>query len=139
MRFPALISVWPTLLAVACGSPSSGEVVEVVPDHQVLVQNGGYSPTALTARPGDLVRFSWPDGALQHSVVPAPPGIQPRASLRDGPSMVDVTFSAVGVFRFYCGNHGGLDAQGMPIGMSGQVAVAAAPPPPPPPPPPSPY
>ncbi len=139
MRFPVPIGVWPTLLVVACGSPSSGEEQAVVPDHEVLVQNGGYSPAVVTARPGDLVRFSWPDGALQHSVVPVPPGIQPSASLRDGPSVVDVTFHVVGAFRFYCGTHGGLDGQGVPFGMSGQVSVAAAPPPPTPPPPPSPY
>ncbi len=138
MRLPILASVWPPLIALGCASSSSGEV-EAVPDHQVLVQNGGYNPSSLAVRPGDLVRFSWPDGALQHSVVPVPPGIQPSASIRDGPSLVDVTFSSLGLFRFYCGTHGGLDAQGQPIGMNGQVSVVAAPAPPPPPPPPSPY
>lgn len=132
MRLPAPISVWPTLLALACGSPSSGEM-EVTPDHLVLVENSGFSPAVVTARPGDLVRFNWPDGALQHSVVPVPPGTQPSASVRNGPSVVDVTFGAVGVFRFYCGTHGGLDANGTPVGMSGEIAVSAAPPPSPPP------
>ncbi len=138
MRFRILTSVWPPLFALGCASSSSGEV-EAVPDHQVLVQNGGYSPSSLAVTTGDLVRFSWPDGALQHSVVPVPPGNLPSASLRDGPSQIDVTFSSPGLFRFYCGTHGGLDGQGQPIGMNGQVNVVTAPAPPPPPPPPPPY
>ncbi len=94
------------------------------PTIQVLGPGGGnrFEPNVVTITTGQTVIWSWPEGVLSHNVVPDD-GNTPTTSGDpvDGPHTYSFTFNEVGIFRFYCVNHGGPGG----VGMSGRVLVSA--------------
>jgi plastocyanin len=89
---------------------------------QVLGPDGGnrFEPAQVTILAGQTVRWSWPQGSLQHNIVPDG-GDEPAPSgaFANGPKQYDHTFNSPGTFAFYCSNHGGPGG----VGMAGTVTV----------------
>lgn len=107
-----------TAEAVTLTPPTGGNVVI-----NVLGPAGGanrFEPSDVTVLTGTTVTWEWPDGSLQHNVVPDD-GTVPETSgnLADGPHIHSYTFLTNGVYHFHCANHGGAGG----VGMSGTVTV----------------
>jgi plastocyanin len=92
---------------------------------EVLGPDGGnrFEPAEVTIQAGQIVRWNWPSGSLQHNIVPDDDEPVGSGSLANGPKQYDYTFNSLGTFRFYCSNHGGPGG----VGMSGTVNVEPVP------------
>lgn len=94
--------------------PPNGAVV------QVLSDGNRFLPADVTVVVNEPVTWIWPEGSVGHNVVPddgstpAPSGV-----LESGPHTYVYTFTATGVYRYYCEAHGGRNGSG----MSGTVTV----------------
>ncbi|HEY7614150.1 MAG TPA: plastocyanin/azurin family copper-binding protein [Gemmatimonadales bacterium] len=88
---------------------------------QVLGPSGGnrFDPTDVTIQAGETVEWVWPQGSIQHNVVPD--DVQPPSSggLASGPHTYRFTFDTPGTYNYHCANHG---AEGG-VGMSGTITV----------------
>jgi plastocyanin len=94
------------------------------PTIQVLGPDGGnrFEPSVITINTGQTVTWTWPEGALDHNVVPDDE-VTPAESgpVTDGPETYAFTFTKPGVYGFFCLSHGGPGGEG----MSGRVLVSA--------------
>lgn len=114
----------------ASGSPLvfTAEAVDAVPPPggtvviNVLGPDGGnrFEPSDVSVTVGSTVEWVWPDGSVQHNIVPDN-GTIPETSgnLTDGPHTYSYTFLSTGVYHFHCANHGVAGG----TGMSGTVTV----------------
>jgi plastocyanin len=119
------MSSWPAVLIVATAvsligypKPASATTVDVT-----VGPNGNlvFSPSSVTIRPGDQVR--WTFGSSGHSTTSGSPG-QPNniwdSGIRNQGATFTHTFSSAGTFPYYCIPHGGCCA------MVGTVMVVNA-------------
>lgn len=95
------------------------------PTVQVLGPAGGdrFEPEQVIINVGQSVTWVWPEGTLDHNVVPED-GNNPLPSgpAVDGPTTYSFTFQQAGSFRYFCRTHGGPGGSG----QSGRVIVNQA-------------
>jgi plastocyanin len=108
------------LAALAVAAPAQAA------DHTVTAGGGAnvFAPADVTVVQGDSV--TWSNAGGPHNVRFDDDSFEMPAAPDSAAWSVSRTFSALGVFRYYC------EAHGLPngVGMSGTVSVVAAPPPP---------
>jgi plastocyanin len=112
-----------TITAVApalTGSPQTFRATAVVAGPttaDVNVVNNSFQPATLTVPAGTTVTWRWASTALQHNVVPVPPGTEPApsGSPQDGPNTYEYEFNNPGTYRYLCAVHG--------ASMSGVITV----------------
>jgi plastocyanin len=95
------------------------------PTVQVLGPEGGnrFEPNLVTINVGQSVTWSWPEGALDHNVVPDDGNTPiPSGPVTDGPTTYSFTFTQAGSFRYFCRTHGGVGG----FDMAGRVIVNQA-------------
>ncbi len=89
----------------------------------VEVEDNRFSPDAVVVTVGGTVTFHWVGGA-GHSVTPSgTPTFSPTAGVSYPPKDLTVTFTAPGVYEYYCTIHGGSDGYGGRGNMLGTVIV----------------
>jgi plastocyanin len=128
-----LSAVWIAALAMsaaACGDDDTG------PDDggngggdgnaTVSVTNNSFGPASVTVASGGRVTWNWGAGAIDHNIVPVaanPAPLPADAAISDAPHSYSATFTAPGIYKYYCQVHGAVDGNGNTSGMAGQVTV----------------
>lgn len=78
-----------------------------------------FNPQAVAIRAGGTVTFDYPNGSLEHNVLPDDGKAMPNQPIiRNGPFTFQVTFPTPGQYYYHCSVHGGVRA-----GMYGVVVV----------------
>jgi plastocyanin len=96
----------------------------VAPAATVQVVNNQFQQASVTIDAGEVVRWTWAAGATGHNIVPvAPKTIPDQPTFHNGPFTYQVAFPTPGTYKYYCANHGSVDAAGNTSGMSGVVVV----------------
>jgi plastocyanin len=94
------------------------------PAATVPVVYNQFQQPSVTIAAGEVVRWSWAVGANGHNIVPVTPHTIPtQPTFRNGPFTYQVAFPTPGTYKYYCANHGAVDAGGNTSGMSGVVIV----------------
>jgi len=104
-----------TATAIDAPPPPTGVTV------QVLSAGGDrFEPADVTIGAGETVTWEWPEGSLDHNIVPDD-GTVPATSGEptDGPDSHIYTFDTPGVYHYYCATHGAPGG----VGQSGTVTV----------------
>lgn len=110
----------------AIGSPQLFTVTATGAGTLVTVQvvNNEFLPSTFNLKAGGMVTFTWAAGSGPHNVNPVAPNLIPVSDnpappgTHTGVYSFDATFPAAGIFKFYCGVHGGVDT-----GMHGTITV----------------
>ena len=94
------------------------------PAATVQVVNNAFQQASVTIDAGEVVRWSYDAGAMDHNIVPVAPNTLPDQPIfQDGPFTYQVAFPTPGTYKYYCANHGAVDGAGNTSGMSGVVNV----------------
>jgi plastocyanin len=107
-----------TATATTGGPGPEGPTIQVLgPD-----EGNRFDPSSVTITAGQTVTWVWPEGSLDHNVLPDD-GSNPPASgaATDGPETHSFTFTKPGSYQYFCIRHGGPGG----VGMSGRVTVQA--------------
>lgn len=87
-----------------------------------VLNDGGnrFEPADLTVSVGDTVNWYWPEGSVNHNVVPDDGNAPPTSGApADYPKFLSFTFASPGTYHYHCAVHG--EPGG--VGMSGTVTV----------------
>ena len=119
-----------TNTAEAASTGLTGSPVEftaeatAAPAATVQVVNNEFQEASVTIDAGEVVRWSYAAGAMDHNIVPVTPNTIPtQPTFRDGPFTYQVAFPTPGTYKYYCANHGAVDGAGNTSGMAGVVVV----------------
>jgi plastocyanin len=115
-----------TILATSAGatnSPLSFTAISTGAGLAVTVNvvNTAFQPAQFQLKQGGRVTFLWGAGSGPHTVTPDPPNTIPSSGVgnKNAPFSFEVTFPALGAFRFFCEVHGAAGG----TGMSGTITV----------------
>jgi plastocyanin len=128
MRTTTLMALGAVLLAACSSSSDAGDGPDL-PANTIRVENNAFSPGALTVAAGTTITFTWPEGSVNHNVVPwsgnpsAVPASPNQPTLLDGPTSFQATFPTAGSYKFFCTAHGSVSSTGQPTGMAGTITV----------------
>ena len=117
------------VLLAACGGDDDDGGNNPPPANTIEVVNNRFDPSTLTVAEGTTVTFTWPDGSINHNVVPWASNASPipaspgQPTLLDGPTSFAVTFNTAETYRFFCTAHGSVGATGQLSGMAGSITV----------------
>lgn len=101
------------IAGLAVAALATGAVATAASTKTVTMKNIKYSPSAVTIKQGDKVKWLWRDGSIRHDVRFSSGGFK-RSPLKSSGSFT-LTFKKRGTFRYICTVH--------PGDMKGRVTV----------------